>query len=741
MFKRLLLTYCTTFLIALLWLSSCSLNNNKKIKYYYESDDPNDIISINPSRPFKYGFAYSLKQSECLRKELNTYNIQKGDVVAEVGAASGWREGVYSVMTDSVTYYVQDIDTVFLNQKQLNNMVKHFSSVRPTPQTNTFKMVIGTEQKTNLPDNTFDKIIITNVYHELVYPITIITDLIPKLKPNGVLIIEDKFSNQYRKTWHSGCNKVGPNISELIKNNEALGLYLINATAPLSSHENTLFFSKNKQNVDGFILKTQAVSKYITISDRLNLPATYSDSTECKNITLSIQPYLKEIEKVYPDYATYFSSLVNALNQKRKTTDKSINISNAALILYPNAAVLYENLSDFYFTNKNYPMALKNMQKAVNLDSSNKENKITLNVIKRLTGQNKDSLLKNRSALLADVIPSDQYKYKSKYTLDEYNHLKHLWNANVIQAGDIIANVGTDGWNLESFYFRMEDTATFYIQNTDTIALKSPEQLDTKLQFDVLKNNYFNKIIGFYTEMRLPNQFFDKIIIHNSLYHFKGINEIIKNIKTKLKPNGIIILSDELSNEFRYTNNSYYKRSTNGTIQSITKYFADHDLYLTNMTAPKNSFYNDLSFGFNKQNYYNYITKKDSVEKYIKILDQFNQRGIYLNKETTEEIASKLKLHIKEIQHIYPSAELYLNSLGYRLLQVDKNANAAINIFKANLTLFPYKLELYEGLAEAYLMHKDYALSLESYKKLLVFDPQNQNAKDKIAHINQLISK
>jgi len=55
--------------------------------------------------------------------------------------------------------------------------------------TNGFIIATGSDAETNLPDNTFDKILMLNTYQYFKDPRAIMTDLRDKLKDNGVMYI------------------------------------------------------------------------------------------------------------------------------------------------------------------------------------------------------------------------------------------------------------------------------------------------------------------------------------------------------------------------------------------------------------------------------------------------------------------------------------------------------------------------------------------------------------------------
>lgn len=129
---------------------------------------------------------------------LSFFEFKKDDVVAEVGAGDGQNIGGLSLLTDSITFYVQDINAVRLTQKNVDKVMKRCKKFK-TPITNTFHLQIGTEKATLLPDDTFDKIMLIATFHEFTYMDEMITDIKKKLKPNGKLYILEShcFSKQH----------------------------------------------------------------------------------------------------------------------------------------------------------------------------------------------------------------------------------------------------------------------------------------------------------------------------------------------------------------------------------------------------------------------------------------------------------------------------------------------------------------------------------------------------------------
>ncbi|WP_299604439.1 CocE/NonD family hydrolase [uncultured Aquimarina sp.] len=73
-----------------------------------------------------------------------------------------------------------------------------------------------------------------------------------------------------------------------------------------------------------------------------------------------------------------------------------------------------------------------------------------------------------------------------------------------------------------------------------------------------------------------------------------------------------------------------------------------------------------------------------------------------------------------------------LNTLGLRLSFDPNKIEQGIQVFLLALYIYPNSANLYDSLAEAYLLHKDEKNAIINFEKSLVLNPQNQNAANKI---------
>ena len=80
--------------------------------------------------------------------------------------------------------------------------------------------------------------------------------------------------------------------------------------------------------------------------------------------------------------------------------------------------------------------------------------------------------------------------------------------------------------------------------------------------------------------------------------------------------------------------------------------------------------------------------------------------------------------------------ESNFNTLGYHKLR-KKDFEAAINIFKINVALYPNNSNVYDSLADAYKKNGDTIQAINNYKKSLSLDSGNKRAKRNIERLKK----
>ncbi len=133
------------------------------------------------------------------KNELDIYDFKPHETIADVGFGMAWLEGVIVVHYDSLTIYANDVaDFAFW---YVDTIIASYLTLRKTPNTNQFITVKGTEYATNLPENTFDKIIVRETFHHFTKPYEMLADIHSKLKPEGKLFVyeEDQAESYFNK--------------------------------------------------------------------------------------------------------------------------------------------------------------------------------------------------------------------------------------------------------------------------------------------------------------------------------------------------------------------------------------------------------------------------------------------------------------------------------------------------------------------------------------------------------------
>jgi SAM-dependent methyltransferase len=140
------------------------------------------------------------------QKELEFYDFHVGETVASIGAQCCHWEAAFAATTDSVLFYLEDIDTTYFKKSQAGFAWHYYDSLRGRAMTSQYKMVVGDEKSTSLPDNRFDKIFIINSFHEFTSRAEMLADLKKKLKPGGILYIDESLPKRPGQL-HGICKK------------------------------------------------------------------------------------------------------------------------------------------------------------------------------------------------------------------------------------------------------------------------------------------------------------------------------------------------------------------------------------------------------------------------------------------------------------------------------------------------------------------------------------------------------
>jgi tetratricopeptide (TPR) repeat protein len=76
----------------------------------------------------------------------------------------------------------------------------------------------------------------------------------------------------------------------------------------------------------------------------------------------------------------------------------------------------------------------------------------------------------------------------------------------------------------------------------------------------------------------------------------------------------------------------------------------------------------------------------------------------------------------------YNISEAAINSLGYRLVRIDRKTDA-LKIFKLNTEVYPDAFNTYDSYGEILMLTGDIENAIKAYEKSLTLNPHNENTK------------
>jgi len=152
------------------------------------------------------------------QKEISFYDFRSGQMIASIGAQCCHWEAAYAATIDSVTFFLEDIDSSKFKKSQVDFAWSYYSALRGRPMTSDYKMIFGSERSTSLPENSFDKILVINSFHEFTFQAEMLADIKKKLKPGGILYIDEALPERQGQL-HGICNK------PMLTNEETIAIF------------------------------------------------------------------------------------------------------------------------------------------------------------------------------------------------------------------------------------------------------------------------------------------------------------------------------------------------------------------------------------------------------------------------------------------------------------------------------------------------------------------------------------
>tara|TARA_B110000259_G_scaffold113270_1_gene129151 strand:- start:1636 stop:2355 length:720 start_codon:yes stop_codon:yes gene_type:complete len=188
--------YFILFLLTTLLLSNECLGQKpgSDVEYTFKRGDFNGIGKWYMGREISYvmGFEgiswlerFDREKEENVSTLIKNMKIKFNDTIADIGAGSGYHVFRLAPLAKKGLIYAVDIQSEMLMAIE---MTKESRKIR------NIETILGNEKSVHLPNNSIDKILMVDVYHEFNFPVEMIASMKNALKSNGQL-----FLIEYRK--------------------------------------------------------------------------------------------------------------------------------------------------------------------------------------------------------------------------------------------------------------------------------------------------------------------------------------------------------------------------------------------------------------------------------------------------------------------------------------------------------------------------------------------------------------
>lgn len=176
--------------IGLLCICSCKGQTKETTgDYEYKAGSRNGIGKWYKGREIAHVMGFQgmswLERSEREEEEntsklLQNMNIKPGDTIADIGAGSGYHVFKMAPMVDNGLVYAVDIQP---------EMLAAMAAKKEEGNSKNIVLVQGSEESINLPENSVDKVLLVDVYHEFNYPLEMIQSIKNAMRSDSELYL------------------------------------------------------------------------------------------------------------------------------------------------------------------------------------------------------------------------------------------------------------------------------------------------------------------------------------------------------------------------------------------------------------------------------------------------------------------------------------------------------------------------------------------------------------------------
>jgi len=170
----------------------------------YNTVSAQKLISVKGLHGWYYKTISDIEKQQ--KPMVDFYRFTTHDTIGSIGAqACNW-EAAYAAVSDSLFFYLQDIDSNYCNPAQAAKAWQYYGNLKGGPLNSGYTTVIGDEKTSHLPPASCNKILIINSFHEFTYPAEMLADIATKLKRGGILYIDEALAT-YSGELHPSCKK------------------------------------------------------------------------------------------------------------------------------------------------------------------------------------------------------------------------------------------------------------------------------------------------------------------------------------------------------------------------------------------------------------------------------------------------------------------------------------------------------------------------------------------------------
>lgn len=181
------------FLLPFLLFISCKSTAQKEKTtgevYTYKSGDPSGIGKWYLGREIAHVMGFQgigwlersdREEEENTSKLIKNMQIHPTDHIADIGAGSGYHAFRMATLAKNGLVYAVDIQ---------DEMLAAMNSRKKQDGVQNIKLVKGSTQRVNLPENSVDKVLMVDVYHEFDNPVEMIASIKKALRPDGKIYL------------------------------------------------------------------------------------------------------------------------------------------------------------------------------------------------------------------------------------------------------------------------------------------------------------------------------------------------------------------------------------------------------------------------------------------------------------------------------------------------------------------------------------------------------------------------